>query len=390
MPKEILLVMLEFDNWEQARSWSYTGAYAFIDGFRENGHRCTLLPAIHGRAPDAADSLVARAETLLAGRTFDEAWIWCNHAAYDERFWAWFERVAPVRVGVVLESLNHSDEELEALPFLARRRDDAFACLPHCTHAIAADEADVREISELFGIPTQWNVFMVPERFIRDDAPPPGDMAAFIGAAYFTGPAYDFPHAHKLLRNRFLSDARLEGLMNRPHFQLPERSSPALERFEALHREMRERLLADRVDAAALAAYADELHRLRAELFALFIEGLRLGMACVNLPTLVKAFSGRVIEAMAAAVPCLSWLPPQRPECAALFADGDEILYFDTVEALAGSITRMRQAPELGDRLVRSARRGLRQRHTSRIRCGQYGRWLDRGLAPDFRGGQAS
>lgn len=384
MSKEVLLVMLEFDNWEQARSWSYTGSYAFVDGFRENGHRCTLLPAIHGRAPDAPDSFISYAEQLLAGRTFDEAWIWCNHAAFDERFWAWLKTVAPVRVGVVLESLNHSNEELEALPFLARRRDDAFACLPHCTHAIAADEADVREIQALFGIPTLWNVFMVPEDFIREDAPPTSDIAAFIGAAYFTGPAYNYPKAGNLLRNRFLSDPRLEGLMNRPHFQLPERSSGALTRFETLHCEIRQRLLAGDIDAAALTAFTDELHRLRAELFALFLEGLRLGMACVNLPTLVKAFSGRVIEAMAASVPSVSWLPPDRPECARLFSDGDDVLLFDTVEKLADEITLMRDNPRVRQQLVDRARAGLRQRHTSRIRCGQYGRWIDTAETPCF------
>lgn len=384
MPKEILLVMLEFDNWEQARSWSYTGSYAFIDGFRQNGHHCTLLPAIHGRAPDAPDSFIHHAETLLAGRTFDEAWIWCNHAAFDERFWTWLKKIAPVRVGVVLESLNHSDEELEALPFLAQRREDSFSCLPHCTHAIAADEADVKEIQTLFGIPTLWNVFMVPEDFIREDAPPTSDIAAFIGAAYFTGPAYDFPKAGNLLRNRFLNDPRLDGLMNRPHFQLPERSSDALARFEALHRETRQSLLAGTIGAADLEAFSNELHHIRAELFALFLEGLRLGMACVNLPTLVKAFSGRVIEAMAASVPSVSWLPPDRPECARLFENGSEVLLFDSVEKLAGEITMMRENPKVRHQLVHRARAGLRQRHTSRIRCQQYGRWIDAAETPCF------
>lgn len=384
MAKDILLIMLEFDNWEQARSWSYTGSYAFIDGFRENGHRCTLLPAIHGRMPDAADSFIHHAEKLLASRTFDEAWIWCNHAAFDEHFWTWLKQVAPVRVGVVLESLNHSDEELEALPFLAKRRDDAFTCLPHCTHAIAADEADVAEIEQIFGIPTLWNVFMVPENFIREDAPPTSDIAAFIGAAYFTGPAYNYPKAHTLLRNRFLSDPRLEGLMNRPHFQLPERSSDTLAYFEALNREMRQSLLAGQIDAAILAGFTDELHRLRAELFTLFLEGLRLGMACVNLPTLVKAFSGRVIEAMAASVPSVSWLPPNRPECANLFADGEEVLLFDSVEKLAEKISMMRAQPEFRHQLVQRARSGVHQRHTSRIRCHQYGRWIDAAETPVF------
>ena len=147
---------------------------------------------------------------------------------------------------------------------------------------------------------------------------------------------------------------------------------------------MRQSLLAGEVDAATLAGFTDELHRLRADLFALFLEGLRLGMACVNLPTLVKAFSGRVIEAMAASVPSLSWLPPDRPECARLFADGADVLLFDTVENLAGKITALRAQPDFRHQLVHQARTGLRQRHTSRIRCSQYSRWIDAAETPDF------
>jgi len=378
--------MLEFDNWEQGRSWSYTGSYAFLDGFRENGHRCTLLPALHGRAPDAPESTVCRAPELLAGRRFDEAWIWCNHAVFDDTFWAWLKTVAPVRVGVVLESLNHSAEELEALPFLARRREDAWACLPHCTHAIAIDEVDVATIGDTFGIPALWNVFMVPERFVRDLPPPAHDVAAFIGAGYFTGPAYDFPKAQQLLRNRFLADRRLEGLMERPHFRLPERSSAALPRFEALHREATARLAAGSMDAAALAAYAEEIAAIRADIFAMLLDGYRLGMACVNLPTLVKAFSGRVIEAMAAAVPSVSWLPPQRPACARLFADGDEIRLFASVEELAAQLQSLRENPQSRAQLVAAARRTLLAHHTSRVRCRQYGEWLDAGTLPVFEG----
>ncbi|MCX9156186.1 hypothetical protein OPU71_08625 [Niveibacterium sp. 24ML] len=70
MSKNILLVMLEFDNWTQARAWSYTGAYAFHDGLIENGHRCTLLPALWGRDPGAADSYLHRAPASLSQAVF--------------------------------------------------------------------------------------------------------------------------------------------------------------------------------------------------------------------------------------------------------------------------------------------------------------------------------
>ncbi len=384
MAKEILLVILEFDNWEQGRSWSYTGSYAFLDGLRSNGHHCTVLPAIHGRSPGSPDSFIHHAPELLAGRRFDEAWIWCNHATYDETFWTWIKSVAPIRVGVVLESLHYTPHELQALPFLADRERDALSGLRHCTHALAADEADVAEISATFGIPAAWNVFMVPERFVRSDPPPESDMAAFIGAGYFTGPAYNYPLAHTLPRNQYLSNPELAQLMNRPHFQLPERSSDVLPRFEALHRTMQAQLLAGEMDSIRLETFAAELVDLREQIFALFLEGLRIGMACVNLPTLVKAFSGRVIEAMAAGVPSVSWLPPRRPKCAALFADGKDLLLFNTMEELGDKLRLLRAQPQQRAALVHSARQALLERHTSHIRCAQYADWLDNALSPNF------
>lgn len=384
MAKDILLVILEFDNWEQGRSWSYTGSYAFLDGLRSNGHRCTVLPAIHGRSANSPDSFIHHAPQLLAGKKFDEAWIWCNHATYDETFWDWIKSVAPVRVGVVLESLHYTAHELQALPFLADREKDAMSGLRHCTHALAADEADVIEISETFGIPVAWNVFMVPERFIRNDPPPESEMAAFIGAGYFTGPAYNFPLAHTLPRNQYLSSPELSVLMNRPHFQLPERSSDVLPRFEALHQTMRARLLAGDLDAESLACLASELVELREQIFVMFLEGLRIGMACVNLPTLVKSFSGRVIEAMASGVPSVSWLPPDRKKCEALFSDGKELLLFDTMEELGDKLLALKQQPHLRVALVSSARNCLLERHTSHIRCAQYACWLDDAISPSF------
>lgn len=382
MAKNILLVLLEFDNWEQGRSWSYTGSYAFKDGFERNGHRCFLLPAIHGRLPNAEDSFIKHAPALFAGQQFDEAWIWGNHASYDDNFWAWLKEVAPVRVGVALESLNHTPLELEALPFLQKRQNDVFACLQHCTHAVAIDEADVAEIETRFDIPAVQNVFMVPEHFVRDDPAPDHDMASFIGAAYFIGPAYDFPKAKLLPRNQYLADPRLMPLMNRPHFQLPERGSATLARFEQLQQEMTARLRDGQLEPRHFAAYCEELPRLRADIFAMLLQGFRLGMASVSLPTLAKSYSGRVVEAMAACVPSVSWRPPQRPECGHWFREDEEVVLFDSIEQLVNKLERLRREPDWRAQLVRQGRQAVLERFSSRNICRQYSEWIATGSPP--------
>ena len=176
----------------------------------------------------------------------------------------------------------------------------------------------------------------------------------------------------------------LASYVNRPHFQLPERSSDVLPRFEALHQTMKAQLVAGEMDAGSMEAFAAELIELREQIFALFLEGLRIGMACVNLPTLVKAFSGRVIEAMAACVPSVSWLPPDRPRCEALFANGKDLVLFNTMEELGDKLQHLREQPQHRVALVSSARNVLLEHHTSHIRCAQYAAWLDNALPPTF------
>ncbi|MBK9616447.1 MAG: hypothetical protein IPO35_13410 [Uliginosibacterium sp.] len=146
---------------------SYTSAWAFQDGLEENGHRCTVLPAMWGRAPDAADSFIHHAEKLLAGQSFDEAWVWCVHTQFDERFWQWLARVAPKRIGITMESLGVNADEAAEFPHFAQRQEEVLAQLAHCTHAVVADEADIDLVQQRLGIPASWNVVMVPERFVR-------------------------------------------------------------------------------------------------------------------------------------------------------------------------------------------------------------------------------
>jgi hypothetical protein len=379
MAKNILFVLLEFDNWQRGRGWSYTGSYAFIDGFARNGHRCFVLPALFGRDPAAADSFIKHAPKLFAGQQFDEAWIWTNHSSYDENFWSWLKEVAPVRVGVALESLNYTPFEHEVLPFLKEWMESGYASLPHCTHAIVPDEMDVPEIESRFGIPAAQNIFMIPEELVRNDPAPDREIASFIGSTYFTGPGYDLPKAALLPRNLYLADSRLHGLMDRPHFQLPERNSDTLARFETIHKEVTVRLQDGKLDRAGFDAYVAELVDLRSKLFAMLLDGYRLGMANINLPTLVKSYSGRVLETMAACVPSVSWRIPERPECARWFKEDDELVLFDSIEELAQKLVRLRHEREWREHLVANGRRAVLERYTSRIRCGQYRDWLDHG-----------
>ncbi|WP_018606575.1 methyltransferase domain-containing protein [Uliginosibacterium gangwonense] len=371
MSKNILLVMLEFDNWQQARAWSYTGAWAFQDGLEENGHRCTVLPAIWGRAPDAADSFIHHAESILGDTHFDEAWVWCVHTQYDAKFWQWLKRVAPRRIGITMESLSVAPQEAVEFPHFAKRQDEVLEQLSHCTHAIVADEADTTLVQNRLGIPATWNVVMVPERFVRFDAAPEHPRAAFIGNKYGE-------------RVPYLEDAALGDLLYRPH--LPERDTDRPQRFDAIHQDIRAKLLAGKPDLAMLQQSTLMMKLVREALFRLHLDGIRMGFANVNLPSMLKAYAGRVTESMAAATPAVSWLPPDRPACAKLFKAGEEIELFSSPTELQAHLTALATDSERRNRQVIAARNTLLNRHTTRIRLRQYTNWLDQGISPDFFG----
>src|SRR5438067_9752015 len=105
------------------------------------------------------------------------------------------------------------------------------------------------------------------------------------------------------------------------------------------------------------------LRRVRRELFSQFLEGLQAGSAVVNLPHLVKAYAGRVVEGMAAGRPVVSWDLPDRPRNRALFEEDQEILLFqrDQPEHLAEHLRRLRADPQLGQSLADNARRKVRR-----------------------------
>ena len=131
--------------------------------------------------------------------------------------------------------------------------------------------------------------------------------------------------------------------------------------------------------------YLDLLHRLRHSAFLLWQrQVLQQGAAVVNLPHLVKGYSGRVIEGMAAGRPVISWRIPGRPRNTALFADGREILLYETPEELAGHIERVLADSAFAQYVAESARCKVRAFHTTEHRVRQLLDWVAGGDAPTY------
>ena len=372
-PKKVLLISFECGNWENAKAWSYNGFYALEEALGAQGVRHLTLPTIAGMPSSHRGSWLRQAELFTKGEKFDQAWIWVTHNDYEPEFLNWLEKIAPVRVGLIMESLEHTEEESKRFPNLAVRRKKVLDHLKHCTHALTFDEKDAETLPMDLPIQALWCPPVVGWRDVcaQIDLPAPGP-------ACFQGTLYN-PE-----RQAFFELAELRKLLHQP--ESPEATSELPSDFDKTQVLSIKQLM--RYDVAALEwldEYLTQLRRIRRQLNDLWQKGLRQSYAQVNLPSIFKSYAGRVVESMAAGRPIISWEPP-RERTRALFTPGKEILWFnrDKPEQLAAQIQWLQKNPHKAAAIAKNARAKVLRYHTAEIRVRQILDWIEHGLEPDF------
>ncbi|HEY5932349.1 MAG TPA: hypothetical protein VIT63_05495, partial [Nitrospira sp.] len=106
-----LLLQLEFSTWKTARPWTYGASFAVAEGLAAHGVSCLTVPIGPDTQASTPASWLSHARRLLAGRRFDQVWIWLVHASLDPRILEWIAELAPVRIGFVMESLKYEEED---------------------------------------------------------------------------------------------------------------------------------------------------------------------------------------------------------------------------------------------------------------------------------------
>lgn len=364
----ILYLPLELPTWPQARPWSYNVGLGLEEGLAASEVQFLTLPS----------TWLARAHEIVGARRFDQVWVEAVHQTnFDEGGFEWLATLAPVRVGLVAESLSYGTYEQQWWPnvwdHLSRRREVVGKRLSNLTHAVMLDERDVEEFNAPGKLAAMWWPQAVPARSIRS-APPalPGARALFAGSLYDK-------------RKEFIEHPSLNGLVTKLMSPEDQGLYPGL--FEGLHA-----ALADFLNRSlpewrrSFPEYMDMLRRIRRELFAQFLEGLQNGCAVVNLPHLAKSYAGRVVEGMAAGRPVTSWAIPDRPRNSELFESGQDILLFDQdcPEQLAEHIKRLRREPVEAERIAANARAKIQRLHTHEHRVAQILDWTTSGREPVF------
>ncbi len=369
---EVLLLQLEFPNWQQARTWSYTASYGVADGLRANGAQCTTIPLI-AHTTCSPESWLAHARSIVAGKHFDQVWVWLVHTPLDQQVMDWITGLAPVRVGVVMESLLYDQADYVWAPHLHERRGRVERELSSCTHAVLLDECDVQRLAGRVPGQALWWPPMVPTRFIRtSELPPTHAVGVFHGTPY--GP-----------RKQWLSHPALQ-----EHLRFVPSEEPAT-RFQRMYDQL-QAVTMSRMETmppllpSQMVEYMKTLHMIREGEFSEWMARLPQWAAIVNLPSLAKNFGGRVFEGMAAGRPVVSHSILNHPLNNALFTDGEEILYYDATspESLREVLDRVRHDQSLVKKLTRKAEHKLRRFHTSEYRLKETLAWIESGRMPDY------
>lgn len=131
-----LLILLDFQTWATARPWTYSASFAVQEGLVANGVECVTVPAIAEQGCATPASWVYHAREALKGQRFDHVWLWLIHTPLDQATLEWVGELAPVRIGILMESLRYDEQDYQWAPKLRARFPELQRQLPYLTHVL--------------------------------------------------------------------------------------------------------------------------------------------------------------------------------------------------------------------------------------------------------------
>jgi GT2 family glycosyltransferase/2-polyprenyl-3-methyl-5-hydroxy-6-metoxy-1,4-benzoquinol methylase/tetratricopeptide (TPR) repeat protein len=371
---KILLLQLEFSRWKTAKPWSYTMNFGIAEALRKQGHTTFTIPIL----PDQQNvefsmSWLGRAQEICNGMKFDQVWVWLLHYPYNQETLEWIRRIAPVRIGILVESLQYDEEECSQAPIFKTRVDKIKEQAHYLTHVLTSDENDRGPIFSWGCGGVLWWPCGVPEGSIV-----PFQRVSEHPRAVFHGTLYG-------KRKTYFSQRRLHGLLMSPTPDMSHNEFQQL--FDDIQVKMETTLTSRQLlNVQDLQRFVLMLDQVRQGEFRKWMEHLGLWAVIVNLPSYAKFYGGRVFEGLAAGRPVISWEIPGHPKNNALFQDGEEILLFPKydVEALANHIERLLSDWKYSRQLVLNAQRQLREFHTVEKRVKDVLQWVTSGTIPSY------
>ena len=372
---KILFAFLEFRNYEQARSLSFSLGAGLASTLATHDVELLAVPLYGDLDPSEQSVWERRTRAYLQGRRFDQVWFEAVHASISKEQLEFLRSLAPTMLGLVVESI-HCGAPLEPGSFLELRRARTLERLRHSTHVAFADERDHAAFSARSAAASVWMPFSALAAACARPALP----AQRKPQGYFQGVLYE-------LREEFLTRAA-PGARLAVNRTMTGARTPLPDVFESLNRGFYDAFI--EVAATELAddlvrQYCDTLVALRARLYELMLDDMSAWACVVNLPTHLGGLTTRVFEAMALGLPVLTPRPIERPRATGLFEHDAEIVYYDAErpESLRVELERILADGGAAERIGRRGRTTIAARHTTEQRVRELLRFTG-GFAKPF------
>lgn len=369
---KILFVQKEYANWSSAKMWGYCWHLGIEEGLRNNNVEVTTI----------VSSWMPRAKEIVGNKIFDQVWI--NDITHQfkpggpENYnltlddLVWLASLAPVRLGILVESLNYTLEQYESNPILYETKQLLIRNSPYITHLVYPDEKDTEEIWQFSNTPALWYLVGIPRRFFCSEVSrPPSAKPVFLGT----------PYGERAL---WLEHHSLNGLL------IPTVSKDNLTdipaRYDALHGNFLNALLKSSTPDVLYGMYLCKLRGLLSEAYAMYLDSWLAGCAVVNLPAFASIHTALKYEGMALGRPVIALHQPENPRQNRHFEDGKDILLYprDNPEILAEHIRHILRDPEFGYRIAVNAHAKMLRLHTVEKRVKQFMDWIESGQTPDY------
>jgi len=369
---KILFVQKEYANWSSAKMWGYCWHLGIEEGLRNNNVEVTTI----------VSSWMPRAKEIVGNKIFDQVWI--NDISHQfkpggpENYnltlddLEWLASLAPVRLGILVESLNYTQEQYESNPILYETKQLLIRNSPYITHLVYPDEKDAEEIGQFSGTPALWYLVGIPRRFFCSEVSrPPSAKPVFLGTPYGE-------------RARWLEHGPLKDLLVQAVSKDNLTDIPA--RYDALHGNFLNVLLKSSTPEAIYEMYLNKLRGLLSEAYAMYLDSWLTGCAVVNLPAFASIHTALKYEGMVLGRPVIALHQPENPRQNRQFEDGKDILLYtrDNPEVLAEHIRHIMRDPEFGYRIAVNAHDKMLRLHTVEKRVKQFLDWIESGQPPDY------
>ena len=369
---KILLLTLEFPQWQDAAKFTYECNFGLEEGLKAKGVELTTIPIFFHGANFSGLKWLEVVREQLRGKHYDQVWFEVAHSTYPADFREFLVTLAPVRLGFQLESTEfHPLENPTATQSRIARFTDNHAM---ATHLVMVDEADCARFNGEGARPAFWWAGgYIPKRYIAT-APQPATKAP----AEFHGTLYGE-------RAKWLAYPELSGLLAQGYSLEGTTLYPA--QWDRLNQKLAVGLQENvPISGEMFFSCIDFIRTARRETYPLWLKSLAHGTAVVNLPQFGKAYSSRVPQGLAAGRPVVSWDIVDRPRTRALFESGKELLLYsqDEPAELAEHIRRLQTDRGFGQMLARNALAKMKRFHTTEKFVEDVLSWLEIGTEPEY------